>query len=399
MNAKTAAKTTTAIAIVQTNVTAADAARQRIRAWEEQARAAFPERDSVIRALLVCLVSCSNVILYGPPGTAKSMLARAFSNAFNGRFFDVLMTRFTTPSELFGALDIQAMKQGRLRRVVRGFLPEAHVAFLDEGFKANSACLNSLLTAVNEHAFHDDGSKSDIPLRTAVLASNEFPEDDDSLNAFDDRFPMRFDIKPLQNSRNLRDLLTGSLPSIDTSFTLDDVDTIRAVADSLPVTDDVIDSLIAIRAKLGAKGIYASDRKLATSVRLLRASAALTGSPAVSAIHLGLLENVLWLRPDQHATVREIVREHVATWLTDLRSAIEVIDQQDAAMSQAIRSTGNVGSTGALVAKAVQKLKELESTVLLPLAQEPEAASEVSLLIGRIEAIVRRGRDAMTKLW
>jgi len=38
--------------------------------------------------------------------------------------------------------------------LTEGFLPTAHVAFLDEIFKSNSAILNALLTVLNERQFH-----------------------------------------------------------------------------------------------------------------------------------------------------------------------------------------------------------------------------------------------------
>ena len=158
-------------------------ARTEVKAWKAEANLAFPERERIIDALLICAVARSNIILYGLPGTAKSLLARAFSDAIRAPVFEVLMTRYTTPQEIMGPIDVQALKSGSMKRVTKGYLPTAHVAFLDEGFKANSACLNALLSAVNEHVFHDDGQAVDIPLRTAVLASNEFPEDNDNLQA------------------------------------------------------------------------------------------------------------------------------------------------------------------------------------------------------------------------
>lgn len=372
--------------------------RSMLNLWVQQAKTAIPEKDAVIDALILCAIAMTNMILYGKPGTAKSLVARAFGSAIVGKVFDILMTRYTSPNEINGPTDVQALKQGHNRRRTRGYLPEADVAFLDEGFKANSACLNSLLTAVNEHKFHDDGVPVDIPLRVAVLASNEFPEDNDNLGAFDDRFPMRFDVRRLQNRDNFAAMINHDLPKITAPIDVRAIDRLGAHAETLRIDDGAVDALWDLSRKLEEAGIYASDRKLDACGRLLRARAALVGSPKVTTAHLGLLEHCLWVRPDDKAAVRELVAAHVATWLRDLRSSIEVIDEQEAAMAQAVKKQGDTTTTANAIAKVGAKLKALKKEVLADLKHVPEAKADVERLEKRIEKINARGRKALAVL-
>ncbi|NIO11306.1 MAG: AAA domain-containing protein, partial [Deltaproteobacteria bacterium] len=65
------------------------------------------------------------------------------------------------------------------RRVTSHKLPEAHIAFLDEIFKANSSILNAILTLINERLFHNGKDVVSVPLLTLFGASNELPEDDE----------------------------------------------------------------------------------------------------------------------------------------------------------------------------------------------------------------------------
>jgi MoxR-like ATPase len=171
----------------------------------------FPERTNVIDGALAAVLAGEHVLLLGPPGTAKSALARAIAQAFSGIYFERLLTRFSTPEELFGAISLKALEQDRFARVVTGKLPEADFAFVDEIFKANSAILNSLLAIINERVFHNDGQPLSCPLVTMFGASNELPESKD-LEALFDRFLLRFDVGYLLRPANLRIVLADRQP-------------------------------------------------------------------------------------------------------------------------------------------------------------------------------------------
>ena len=115
------------------------------------------ERDEEARLVVLGLVSREHVLLLGVPGTGKSVLASRLSRLCGGFFFQRLLTRFTTPEEIFGPLSLRALENDEYRRCTEGFLPTASVAFLDEIFKANSAILNTLLTILNERQY-DNGA-------------------------------------------------------------------------------------------------------------------------------------------------------------------------------------------------------------------------------------------------
>ena len=105
----------------------------------------FPERRDVIDGALCAVLAGNHVLLVGPPGTAKSALVRAIAQAFGGTYFERLLTKFSTPEELFGPISLKALEQDRYARVVTGKLPEAHFAFVDEVFFLSPACRRQLL--------------------------------------------------------------------------------------------------------------------------------------------------------------------------------------------------------------------------------------------------------------
>ena len=96
------------------------------------------------------MLAREHVLLVGPPGCAKSLLLEAVMRWLGGKTFTCLLTRFTTPEELFGPVSVAGLKEDRFRRITSGKLPEADGCFLDEVFKGSSAILNTLLRLLNE---------------------------------------------------------------------------------------------------------------------------------------------------------------------------------------------------------------------------------------------------------
>lgn len=60
-----------------------------------------------------------------------------------------------------------------------GKIPEADICFLDEAFKCNDGVLNSLLTALNERKYTNEGRTYPIPTISFFAASNEIPNFND----------------------------------------------------------------------------------------------------------------------------------------------------------------------------------------------------------------------------
>ncbi len=172
------------------------------------------EKDQAIRLVLLAFLSGKSAFLYGPPGTAKSLVARRVALAFDmsekvdsNTFFAYLMNRFSTPEEIFGPIDIAALKQNRLTRSTQGYLPTAHFAFLDEIWKSSPAILNTLLTIINEKIYRDGNMDIKVPLKGLVCASNEFPTPNQGLEALYDRLVVRLSVLPVEQKSSFEALL------------------------------------------------------------------------------------------------------------------------------------------------------------------------------------------------
>jgi MoxR-like ATPase len=275
----------------------------------EELKQMFLERGDLIDGALAALLSSHHLLIIGPPGTAKSMLADELCRRIDGaNYFQWLLTRFTTPEEIFGAVSLKALEQDDYRRVTTRKLPEAHIAFLDEIFKANSSILNSILTVINERLFHNGKEIVRVPLLTLFGASNELPEEEE-LTALYDRFLVRFVVHYIaEDFRFLRMLESQKAPE-RTILTLTELTAVQSEVRDITIPSHVYRSIADIRRELNKKNIQASDRRYRQSLGLLQGYAYLEGEKEVYEKHLFFLEHVLWRDPAEHEQVRGTIRE------------------------------------------------------------------------------------------
>lgn len=312
------------------------------------------ERSDVVRGIMLGLLARKHVFLLGPPGTAKSMTVDQVASRVDGaRTFSVLMTRFTTPDEIIGPVSLPALEQERYARVVKGYLPEAHIAFLDEVFKANSAILNALLKLLNEREYRNDGATHKAPLITCIGASNELPQGED-LGALYDRFLLRYYVPYIVEESNFAKLLEMTDTGPRVRISLPELGAAQQATDAVQLGEG-LDALVELRAKLKGEGIEASDRTWRACVSVLKAEAFLDGRSVVQRSDLSVLANVLWNDPSERSKVAQKVVEFSQP---NLAAALEMLDMA-AELHRKIMST-KPGERQGEFYEAVGKLRALQ---------------------------------------
>lgn len=330
---------------------------QKIQTLRDQLYQQFPERQRVIDGSLAAILSGEHVLILGPPGTAKSALARAIANAFSCSYFERMLTKFSTPDELFGPISLKKLEDDRFLRVTTGMLPEAEIAFVDEVFKANSAILNSMLTLMNERMFHNDGAPQACPLVTLFGASNEIPESRE-LEAMHDRFLARFDVQPIAQLSNLKQVMFSADPQISAMVALAELRQAQQDAMAVEISDKVFDALVQIRDLCRAEGVVASDRRWKKSLKLVRATAFMEGRDAAQVEDLQILADSLWREPRDRSKVLRLVGQ-VADPIS--ANAVEIVE---AAREVAQKLVGSkTEDRSKMVAKITKAIDALDDQV------------------------------------
>ena len=275
------------------------------------------EREDVIHGLTLAILSETNMLLLGSPGTGKSLLVSLWSRHINeAKYFDWMLTKFSTPEEIFGPFSLSALENDRYVRNIEGKLPTAHFAFIDEIFKAGSAILNSMLTLLNERIFYNDGAAVKTPLLTLIGASNEIPEAEDGLDALYDRFQLKYQVLPLHESSNFKKMMKSSNKPFTTVITLADITTAKSQITNVSFTDSSIEMLLKIRLAIMSNvkknaQLIVTDRTYKTCERLLKTEAWLQNREYVEDEDFMILQHILWSDPAQRRAAASVVLDAV----------------------------------------------------------------------------------------
>lgn len=369
---------------------------------------AVAERGELIEAIAIALLTRKNLFILGDPGQAKSYVINLFRARITGAVqFERLLSKQTDEDQIFGRIDLSSLIPGsvpasvlerdetyiKLRKALEcarqnfeqhpetpgglellndvasqvsgyrkalseltsnepevmttGKIPEAHICFLDEIFKCNDGVLNSLLTALNERKYTNEGKTYPIPTISFFSASNEIPNFSDPaekiLAALYDRLELKVVTENVESRTErlavLKNKQAGCIGQIGATITLSELYAMQDEVRTITVPDAVNELVDDILCELRKKNIKISDRKYFGYYPIAQAKAWLSGRTEVTAADLSALRFYLWRLPEDRAVIGPILErmcnDPLKEKLSDIRAmAADALEDFNAAKDQ-----------------------------------------------------------------
>jgi MoxR-like ATPase len=122
---------------------------------------------------LLSALAGESIFLLGPPGVAKSLIARKLKFAFrHGQVFRIPDEQVQHARRGIRTVSIRKLKEeDKYERLTDKYLPGANVVFLDELWKAGPSIQNALLTILNEKIYRngEQAPRVEYPATVATL--------------------------------------------------------------------------------------------------------------------------------------------------------------------------------------------------------------------------------------
>ncbi|MGC8529674.1 MAG: AAA family ATPase [Leptospirillia bacterium] len=271
-----------------------------LRRLEGDLNRSLKEREEVVRAVVLALLSGEHLYLVGPPGTGKSLVIRLAAKRFSCLSYYERLLHMESDRAALSSSPLSPLG-----------IADGSLVFLDEVLRAPKSLLLTLLGFMNERVWHDP-SPTPAALLSLFAASNAHPSQGDNLEAFFDRFALRCLVEPVRKFESFVDLLesppVGETKERCAAFSQEDFRSLhRHVSTAVPIGSGVIEALWELRYRLGREGISLSDRRWKMVLKILRAVALYEGAGEVSIAHLPGILPVLWTYPPEIRTIRRIL--------------------------------------------------------------------------------------------
>ena len=415
------------------------------------------ERVELITYIAIALLTRKNLFILGAPGQAKSYAINAFRSRITGaRQFERLLSKQTDEEQLFGRIDLASLLPGSVAQSVldgdppyqqmhsslkarlasgqdtgdlpeqmerrrkalaelhgsepqvntAGKIPEADVAFLDEIFKCNDGVLNSLLTALNERKYTNEGRTYPIPTISFFAASNEIPNFSDPqekiLEALYDRLELKLVTENISDRDKrlavLRDKQAQRSGQIAATITMNELLDMQQEVAAIPIPDAVNELADDVLCELRKNGVPVSDRKYLNYYPIAQAMAWLSGHASVQMDDLLALKNYLWQKPEERTMVEATLARMCVNPMQDKVNSIRAMAAEAQEDFEAARSdTNKVNASSKALIKLRGELVRLYG-MQQDLVRSAQSDSEIALtseLLADLEEISRRAHEAI----
>lgn len=286
----------------------------KIDAIKKSVNSRFAEREELVDAVFISLLTGAHLLALGSPGTAKSAVIREVLSHLEGNVFSVQLHAYSTEKDILGDINPkQYLETGKRSHTVPGTLLDCDYAFIDEVFKGTRGARAAMLDPLADAIFSENGITRNLTLRAVLTASNELPSDTYDA-AFYSRLQQRVLVSDLDNDTARATALWQHQPEkCAVTLTLAEIDNARhAVAQVTVNSQATRDTALSLFRQIDDAGVRCDQRKrqLAVGLRgsIAQAQAFLSGSDSVRPVDLYAIRHAIWSKPAERSQVFELCR-------------------------------------------------------------------------------------------
>ncbi len=383
-----------------TEVKAAIDLAPKIKTISDEVVARHIQREDVVKATLLALVSGRPVFFLGSPGVDKTGTIQALVRRIEkGIFYDALMPTVVSVEQLLvESTSIEEIPTANGGKSIKthdqlGRAANAHLLFADEIWKAEPRVLQTMLDLSKGDGVRHEGQMVRTPLLAFLAASNELPDSEGNLSAIWSRMTIRVKVEPL-NRGGKKALVQARLnrdravqTATNTSITLADVETLRKARPLVEVSEEIVDIVSDILQELvddksaDFKWAWDDDRRFGRIFDVLQANALLSGRSAVNKSDLAVLEWLFWDTPEQIAIVKAKIAPYCRTALSEAQEVVDTLMTPGGTVETVLKGDRT---------KGVQAITQCESALaelkrLMNEAGDDAMKAEISQLAKQVE--------------
>lgn len=332
---------------------------QKVNAATKRVTAKFIDREDVVKATFLALISDCAAFFLSPPGTGKTATVGELARQIRGlEFFEALMPGVPTPDQLFvestEIVESTTPDGGKSIRVSQklGRAAKAHLFFADEIWKTDPSVLNPLLDLARADGIRHEGEFVETPILGFLGASNELPDADGNLGALWSRMILRVHVRSLDATgrkamvrARLAGFKNGNAPEAAPELNVEDIHALQTARPFVDLPDAIVDTVLDVIQQLVSADADAftwlaeDDRRFGFICDVLQAHALMNGRTVVTTADLGVLRWLLWDKPEQIPQVEGIVNPLCRTPIGECRELLDGLLQPGGTVAEVVSGT------------------------------------------------------------
>ena len=208
-------------------------------------------QEEVINQLLVTIFSRGHCLLVGVPGLAKTLLVNTIAKTLGLSFNRIQFTPDLMPSDIIGS---EILNRDRVFEFIKGPV-FSNIVLADEINRTPPKTQAALLEAMQEHSATVNGKIYRLPEPFFVLATQNpieqegtYPLPEAQLDRF--MFMLWLDYPSFEEEvRVLKKTTTGNQEQVQQILSMEDIQTMQRLVQSIPVSDNVYEYAVRLVAK------------------------------------------------------------------------------------------------------------------------------------------------------